>query len=705
MGVFAWATDQIAQRVVKRITGNPAGWNVLGFQEGRPYSPTSNYAQLVQKYTGWVYACAHINAISCAQIPLRLYVRKRSKNKVKSFCTVSVPHLRKAYLLASPSTTKFMRMAEDVEEVLEHPFIDLMNSVNEQTNEFDLKEATFLYQDLTGNAYWVIQQESAPYPMRIWPLMPQYVKIVPSKEKFIERFEYSIAFGEKHLIDPEEMIHFRFVNPMNAFYGYGPLQAAVIAADLSVGMDTLEAALMNNRGVPDSAIILPPEAGVPNEEVKQRMKADWRKNFGGIRKQGKLAILSGGADVKSLQLTPREMSFLAGRKATLNEIAAIFGVPMSKLTVENVNRANAEAGEYQYMKDTVLPRLRKVEQKMNEQLLPRFGDNLFVAFDNPVPRDRDYRLKELEVHAKTGYTSINEERQREGLEEVEWGNVPIMPVTVAPLGSAPSPPPKQVKAPRTIPPMGHPTNFINENMVKALQVFYRKMEAELLMIFDRDFKSYQKSELELADFFANWFNTQKWQEEMHAVTSVFMRYTMMSAAGRAIKIKPGAVWDVNNPRAVSALEKHRTGRVVGLVETQQKQLRKTLADGMAANEAPRQIRKRIQSEFDDMNRYGAGRIARTETIWAHNEGAQMGWAEGGVTKKQWVSSGDPRSCAYCTSMNGKIVDVEGSYFRKGDNMRNPEQGNQSLSFNYDGIEHPPLHPNCRCTIVPIIEGI
>ena len=84
------------------------------------------------------------------------------------------------------------------------------------------------------------------------------------------------------------------------------------------------------------------------------------------------------------------MAFLQGRKWTREEICNCYGVPISKLTTDNVNRANAESGDYSYMKDTILPRLKKIEQKLNEQLLPMYDDRLFCAFDNPVPADKHY---------------------------------------------------------------------------------------------------------------------------------------------------------------------------------------------------------------------------------------------------------------------------------------------------------------------------
>lgn len=685
---------------------NAAGITVSKWQSGRLYYPDVSYYSLVQKYQGWVYTCANKNAISCAQIPLRLYAAKPSKKTKALFPTRKVSNERLKYLSTSPSTHRFVTKATEVEEVLEHPFLELIANVNEFMNGFDLFEGTYLADELTGNAYWYIANGNMGLPTAIWPLFPQYMKIVPDKQNFISHYEYKIVGNEKQDFKPEEMIHFKYPNPRDAFYGLGPLQACVVAADLSFSMNTYETTLMENRGQPDMALVIPPEAGDMSDENKKAAYAAWDKRFKGAKKAGKLTILTGGADLKPLTLTPREMNFLQGRKWTLTEIAAVFGVPMSKVTTEDVNRANAEAGDYSYMKDTVLPRLRRVEQKLNEQLLPKYDARLFCAYDNPVPEDKEFRLKQAESRLKTGQTTINEERQIDGQDEVEYGSVPIMPMTMVPIGSAPSPvlPPKAVKkkAPRTLPPLGHPTNFVSEPFVKDVQAFFNEQEREILANFEQDADAFKIATKDRAgDFVSSWFNLDKWNKRLGEVIEPHITTTFVNGGERALRrVVAEAEFDSLNPAAQRALEQHRLGSVVQVNANTIKSLRFALAQGIAEGEGITDLRKRLQNAFA-ISPHRSVVIARTETIWAWNEGAVQGYKQSGVvTKKQWISSGDPRSCDFCLDMDGKIIDVDVDYFGKGDSYT---VGERSLDFSYESVGHPPIHPMCRCTIIPIIE--
>jgi SPP1 gp7 family putative phage head morphogenesis protein len=402
------------------------------------------------------------------------------------------------------------------------------------------------------------------------------------------------------------------------------------------------------------------------------------------------------------------MSFLQGRKSTREEIAAIFGVPQSLLTTESVNRANAETGEYSYMKNTILPRTRRAEQKINEKLLPMYDERLFCAFDNPVPEDKEHRLKEVEMHLKTGYSSPNLERQIDGLDEVEWGNEPLLPMNIRPLSTelptptAFVPPEKGKKSPRTLPPLNHPTNFVNEPFVKAISGYYGRVAVAILEGFDRDMPKSVKSPAD--DYMAAWFDMQKWNGELWLTSEPFVRYTMMSGGEKALRqMTVDRLFDPMNPAVTRALAEHRYGAVQSVNSTIVKALREKLAAGMAEGEGVPDLRKRVTDVFDGLSVYGAERIARTETIWAWNEGAKQGYKQSGIIERlQWLSSGDRRSCDWCLDMDGRIIGIEQSFFDKGDSY---EVNERLLDFEYEKVDHPPLHCNCRCTIVPVLEGV
>lgn len=690
MDILGWFASKLAKRL-----NLPGTWDIANWQSGRPYIPAEDYRSLVNKYTSWVYACARTNSVNCAQIPLRLYAKKPKGKFTRLKPTREISDKQMAWLMKSPYLHRKIAQGDKVEEVLDHPFIDLMKNVNEFDNEFDLLESLFLFQELTGNAYWnILHNPATGQPEQIWTLKPQYVKVVPDKVKYIRHYEYSVNFGEKQIIKPKDMIHFKYINPKTSFYGLGPLGACIVAVDLGVNMNMLETALFENRAIPDTALVLPSEAGAMNEPEEKRVKKKWKQAFGWNRKKaGNMVVLQGGAKLEQMMLSPREMNYLQGRKASKEEVAAVFGVPMSMLTSESVNRANAEAGDAQYMKKTVQPRLRKVEQKMNEQLLPMYeGQGLFVVFDNPVPEDKEFQLKEKELNIKVGFTSINEERQKEGQEPAEWGDVPYLPSTLIPIGSMPEPKKtfKQIRRKPSLPPLGHPTNFMNEPFIKTMQAYYRRQTRELLAAVDEYALLLKKT---IGDFMSGWFDMKKWEMLLAEKTEPFVRYTLMSGGEQTLRqLAVATQFDPLNPHVIRAMEEHRAASALQIVDTDAKKIRKVIAEGIEEGEGIEGVKARVKQNGLSNENYRAAVIARTETIWAWNRGSVEGYMQSGIVrKKEWLSSLDERSCDFCSAMDGKIVDVEVEFFNKGDMF---EVNGSKLIFDYEAVGHPPLHPQC-----------
>jgi len=104
-------------------------------------------------------------------------------------------------------------------------------------------------------------------------------------------------------------------------------------------------------------------------------------------------------------------------------------------------------------------------------------------------------------------------------------------------------------------------------------------------------------------------------------------------------------------------------------------------------------------------------IARSETIRASNAGAVEAFRQTGVVQKQWYTAKDQRVCEFCNEMHEKMVATNANFASKGDamtlNVVNPDGSvaQRTLRMDYEDVGAPPLHPNCRCTVLPVVEGL
>ena len=146
-----------------------------------------------------------------------------------------------------------------------------------------------------------------------------------------------------------------------------------------------------------------------------RARQDFDAKFTGMNKAGKRPVLPPGMKFTPTAQTRQELSYVAGRRLTMMEITAGFDVPIA-LFDASANRANVEGSQYHHAKYGIQPRLRKIEERMNERLAPMYGKNLFLAFDNPVPDDNQYTLDARVKQTGVPFLSIDEARTEIGEE-------------------------------------------------------------------------------------------------------------------------------------------------------------------------------------------------------------------------------------------------------------------------------------------------
>ncbi len=106
----------------------------------------------------------------------------------------------------------------------------------------------------------------------------------------------------------------------------------------------------------------------------------------------------------------------------------------------------------------------------------------------------------------------------------------------------------------------------------------------------------------------------------------------------------------------------------------------------------RKAREAAAKYAERQHRQRALTIARTESAYAYNRGADEGIRQAqahgllGKMSKRWSTSGDDRVCSMCAALEGMEIGMDGSFGIKGKELF---KGQHML---------PPAHPNCACAI-------
>lgn len=673
--LFKEVRQEIAGMIAPELKTGSSGY-ISGFANlydmiGGRMQPTDFVAQ-VQSNVGWVYACASAISESCAKAKLTLHAQK----------------------------------GEDTIKITNHVFLNVMKNVNPFMNSFELQELTEIYQLLTGNAYWYLLKNRLNVPVEIWPVQAQYMTIVPSKTNFIGGYLYRQPGADPISFMADEIVHFKYPNPNNVFYGIGPLMAAAYAVDAEEYMDRYQTGLFKNAGMPDAVLT---SDQVVHKSDAIRMREEWKQLYGGVDKAGKIAILGKGLKHQPIQLSAREMAFVQSKAINRDKILGIFRVPKSILgLVEDVNRANAEATFYIFNSINIQPKLIRKEEKINEKIIPLYkqneGTNLYVQYADPVPENRELEIKERDSRLQTGFSTINEERQRTGLESVDWGDTPIMPLNMAPLGSAPVAPADATgTGGKTIMPEKttmtytrariwsiYKARFDSETyeMRNVMQWLFRKQKKEVLNNLD---KYYGKGLMKDASD-AIIFIISEWEDKFIEEGGPVLESAYEEGALHGIKVAHlGIDFNIENLPAQEFLKEKKLKFSFETNQTTRSQLRAELGEGLKAGETHKQLAERVTKVFDFSEKYRAMRIARTEVAECENRGIFDTWSKSGkVEKKGWLHGGGgehPRENHQ--GINGEEVTI-GERFSIG------------LMYPGDSAQGPGETCNCTCTIYPVV---
>ena len=423
---------------------------------GRELLHEENFLSLLKGYRGWVYVCASKNSTSVASsAPIKLYATKSQAlidtGKEFKVPTRKISRRKELYLRANPvlGSMDCVRKAVEIEEILEHPFLELMKTVNDFMNSFSLWELTELWQELCGNSFWYIVEDNLKVPREIWPIPPQHCRVIPHPVDFISGYHFSLyTLGIRKLqtFREKDVIHFKFPSPVNLYYGKSPLSGVTSAYNIQENINTYENALFSNMGRLEGAFETDEELG---EHEFERLKEEIKQMFAGVKNVGKSPLLEKGVTYKQYGYTPKDLAFLKGREKIKEEICNAYGQSLGMYD-KNATRSNSEMAEYTFQKGAIRPRLLRIEQKINEKLIPRYDDNIFAAFDDNVPENRETRLKEIEAHLKTMYSTVNQEREHDNLEpQKDYGDVPFVPAGVMELGEEPPQPTAPPQSPIT----------------------------------------------------------------------------------------------------------------------------------------------------------------------------------------------------------------------------------------------------------------
>lgn len=535
-----------------------------------------------------------------------------------------------------------LRKAQDLVEVVEHPFHVLMRKPNPFMHGFQLIALIQTWMDIKDEAFVVKEFDAAGNIIALWPVPPSWVSQVPDGERTTT---FKIAFGSwRETLDPDHVMWLKTPNPVNP---YGRPEGCGDA--LADEFDTEEAAAAYTKAffrnfAKPSAII-----GVKNATSPDQLNAaqEHYDNLNrGNRAHGRVHFTSGeltvhelGEGFKDAKVTDLRSSLHGFVRQTYGVSPEVFG------QLESSNRATVTEAMRFFVSTVIRPRCELLRVMLQEQLLPDFDDRSLLDYESALPEDRELRLEMLKD--APWVATVNEWRAVGEWPEIENGNVFMMPATLTPIDAdsdltefAP-PAPMALPAPAAAKPKEEPAKAIvvsiHANDPHAIAAAAHAAVQRMGVDIESAIAALR------ADRITNEVDPL-WEEEVGA---------WMIDAGESVGFS--ASMQQLNPFIKDHIEELELDRIKGLVdETTKEQLRAQMAEGVQNGESSEDIAKRVEAVFDEADRSRARAIARTEVGRSANFANRTAWQLSGVVEeREWVATADDKTRDSHAALDGE----------------------------------------------------
>ena len=225
---------------------------------------------------------------------------------------------------------------------------------------------------------------------------------------------------------------------------------------------------------------------------------------------------------------------------------------------------------------------------------------------------------------------------------------------------------------------------LKEEYIKAQKEIKKEVNAYYYSAKDSDLSEYEKFHLESTINAINRELDRLFQQEEELLTEAFIKKYIETSKDVCVElgVSFSEMPDIfvrevisQNWSGLSFSERIWEGHRRKLATN----IKEALTAGIIRGDSIQDISRIIKKKWK-VTEYEATRLIRTEMTWVMNQATINNYKEHGVTHYQFLAFIDSRTSEICKSRDGETISV--SEAKAGSNL-------------------PPLHPNCRSTIIPI----
>lgn len=316
----------------------------------------------------------------------------------------------------------------------------LIQNPNPFTSGADLIRDWAIDLQLAGLSYWeVVFVKGVPY--RLFRIRPDHMHAVADARTQVSKYVFSPG-GTTTDVDfaPEEIVRFRYVDPLDPFDAIAPVEAARRVIQTQNAAEVWNKAVFDNMAIPGGLLKIPAEVldGETRQQVKEELMESYTRS-----NVGHPMVLWGGMEWSPMALDHTSLDF--SKQSEENKIAVCAAMRVSPILVganPDPTFSNYKVARLAFWEDFVIPHLDWIQSTLNQRITAfysnRDGKQIQLRYDlSNIPAMRDSFIASVDTAQKLsmiGYTrnEINTRLQL-GFQNVAWGDAWWAPSMVQPV--------------------------------------------------------------------------------------------------------------------------------------------------------------------------------------------------------------------------------------------------------------------------------
>lgn len=320
-------------------------------------------------------------------------------------------------------------------EFKEHPAYQLLDlEPNEDMTRFVFFKTLMASVLLTGNGYAYIERDNRLNVVQLIYMPTSHVSIVwITDANGIMRKRYQVT-GFKELVEPRDMIHVLNFS-YDGIIGVSTLTHARQTLNISTSSEKHAASFFSNGGMSG---VLTVEGARLDKTQKDQIYATWEERI--TNHPNGIAILEANMKYQPITINPKDAQLLESRQFNVVDICRFFSVsPVKAFDLSKSSYSTVEATQLQYLTDTALAVITKIEQEINRKVfLPSERGQVLAEFDTSaiLRTDKGAQAAYWKDLSVIGAATPNEVRRENNLPRIDNGDKAFVQVNVQTLDNA-----------------------------------------------------------------------------------------------------------------------------------------------------------------------------------------------------------------------------------------------------------------------------